>query len=488
MFAGAQVASAVLALALLGVLGRTLGRAGFGEFSFVFVVASFGGLIADFGMGPWISRAAAQSPRDSGNQLRAVLRLRTRTLLVAWAVTLGISTLWLRDGLRLLEVAFMLAYITSLGYLIVYESFLLARERAGRVALSVAGGKLLELACVQAWILAGGAIQVAAIAGVLAISSFVRLAGVAWTTRRIVRADRPALPPGPVTEALESDPLLKRNLAWQVLPFGVGVALSVVYNKVDVILLEKMSTASSLGLYSAAYRILDAMLLIPRSLLGIAYPLFASAWSQGTLNERILGRPARALVAVALALAAGWWVLAGDVLRIVFGEAFAPAAPAARILAVAVVPVFLNQYLGVVLNATHRQHQWLVVIGCALAVNATANLMLIRLFDFRGAAWATVISEFLSLAVFGRLVATKHGWPLSPAWVVRALLSALAMGWLVRSVPAPFVVRVLVGVLAFPLIATILGAIRRDDWDLLWVTGRRLVGSVALLVATTALP
>ncbi|HEX7880435.1 MAG TPA: hypothetical protein VF720_13550, partial [Candidatus Eisenbacteria bacterium] len=38
----AQVANAGLAMLLLGILARSLGRAGFGEFSFAFVVASLG--------------------------------------------------------------------------------------------------------------------------------------------------------------------------------------------------------------------------------------------------------------------------------------------------------------------------------------------------------------------------------------------------------------------------------------------------------------
>jgi len=330
--------------------------------------------------------------------------------------------------------------------------------------------------CVEAWILSGGSIGVAAIAGVLALASFLRLAAVAWATRCILRAESSALAPRAEAGTLETGPFPLGNLAWQVLPFGVGVAIAVVYSKVDVILLERMSSPTSLGLYSAAYRVLDAMMLIPRSLLGIAYPLFAHAWSRGTLSQGVLGRPARALVVVAFALAAGWWVLAGDLLRLVFGEPFVPGAAAARILALAVVPVFFNQYLGVVLNATHRQNQWLWVTACALAVNVGANLILIRLLDYRGAAWATVISEIFSLALFGRLVASRHGWPLPVSWLLRAALAALAMAGLVYFTPLPVALRIVLGAVAYLLIASWVGVIGRDDWAVIRHAGRRLMG------------
>lgn len=459
----AQVASALLALVLVGVLSRALGAEGFGAFSFSFVVASLGALLADFGVGPWLTRATAQYSGQANLLLAVAFRLRVLTALAAGALTLLLAGLYLHEASRLAMVASMLVYVILLGYVGVYEAALMGKERGDRVAVSMAAGKVLELAAVFLWYRLSVAHTVAGAALVLALASALRLGLVRHLARSALRAAGEA----PAAIGIGGDPepqrAARRRMLREALPFAVGSLVWTAYFKVDVLILERLGTPAGLGLYTAAYRVLEALVLFPRSLAGVVYPVVSAAWAGGSLTASLLSRPARALAAIALACAAGTWVLAPEIMAVLFGTAFAGGAGALRVLGLAIVPLFLNYLLGMVLSGTHRQGRWVLFTALAFAVNVAANLALIPRLGFEGAAWATLVSEVFMLTLVSLAVVRRHGAVLSFGWLARAALAAAAMGAVVQYTPGPLAARVAVGVGAFGLFAAALRVIEPAD-------------------------
>ena len=460
----AQVANAMLALVLVGLLSRALGTGGFGAFSFSFVVASFGALLADFGVGPWLTRAAAQYAGQATLLLSEAFRLRALTSVAAGALTLLLAGLYLHDAGRLSQVACMLAYVFLLGYVGVYEAMLMGKERADRAAISMGAGKVLELTAVLAWVATGAAGNVAGAAVALATATAARLLLVRAMTRGALRAtgELPAGRPPARDPGLERD--ARRRMLREALPFAAGSVVWTTYFKVDVLILERLGTATGLGLYTAAYRVLEALVLFPRSVAGVVYPVVSAAWSQKTLTASLLSRPARALMALALACAAGIWVLSPGIMRFLFGPSFAGGAGALRVLGLALVPLFLNYLLGMVLSATHRQGTWLWLTLLGFVVNVAANLMLIPRLGFEGAAWATLASEGFMLLLLGVAVVPRHGRLLSFGWLARAAVAAAAMGVVVAYVPGPLAARIAAGAGAFLLLVAGLRVVLPADW------------------------
>ena len=457
VYGAGQIGQAALAFFLVAVLARSLGREGFGQYSLIFVIASLGGLISDFGLGPWLTRAVAQEPSHTRALLGSILRLRNRLVLLSWALTLAGSALYLHGTSLLAAVGMMLAYLTLSGYVIVFESLLMGRGFVGRVTLSVVGGKALELGAVLLWLAGGRAARLTEIVAVLALVGVARLVLVWRLSGAALRGPRAVQESGAI--AAPSG----RALLAQVFPFALGAWMWTAYFRVDVLLLQRLSTPVALGLYSAAYRVVEALLLVPRTVVGVIYPAASAAWREGTLSPGLLARPGRLLALVALAAAGGLWALAPETLGFLFGRSFVEAAGALRILALTIPVLFLNQYLGMLLPATHRQNAWVSLLGAALVVNVVANVLLIPRYDYRGAAGATLISECFTLACYGWLVVRRHGWFLPPLWLLRALAAAAAMAWLVNRIPGTFVLRVLAGVAAFAVLATGLRAVTAED-------------------------
>jgi O-antigen/teichoic acid export membrane protein len=460
----AQVSSALLALVLIGILSRALGTVGFGAFSFSFVAASFGALIADFGVGPWLTRAVAQYRGQVHWLLADALRLRALMVLVAGGLTLMLARLYLRDPSGLANVAWMLVYVFLLGYVGVYEAVLMGKERADRVALSMGIGKVLELAAVLGWFVLGSPRGVAGAAAALAAACALRLVMVRTMVRTVLRVGGEA----PVDRAGAREAHVARaafrKMIREALPFAAGSAAWTTYFKVDVLILDRLGTPGGLGLYTAAYRVLEALILLPRSVVGVMYPVVSAAWSQGTMTSSLLSRPARAITALSLACAAGIWALSPEIMRFLFGASFVAGSGALRILGFALVPLFLNSLLSMVLPGTHRQGEWVMFTLMALLVNVTANLILIPRAGFEGAAWATLLSESFTLVLVWVAVARRHGRLLPVVWLARALLAAAAMGFLIERIEWPFLARVAVGIGTFAVAASLLRVILSSDW------------------------
>jgi O-antigen/teichoic acid export membrane protein len=482
-YGGAQIGSAALALVVVGILSRALDRAGFGEYSFAFVLASFAGLIADYGMGPWLTRAVAQRPHDARVLLAETLRRRRWTLAIAWVLLLAGGAVYLQDAGRWTSLALLLGYVTALGYVGLHESALMGAGRAGLVSVSVLGGKLLELTAVCAWLFFGGAPEVAGFAAALAAAAVLRWAAVHVLTSRLFAG---ATATGGEPRAAGSDGAFDPTPAglgpefWRrVTPFALGSITWAVYFRVDMILLERWSAPAALGLYAAAYRVLDALLLIPRTMMGVIYPVFSAAAARRAVYGELLERPSRALAAIALAVAAGLWGNAGDVLAFLFGERFRDAAPILRVLAVVLPAVFANQFLGMLLSALDRQNAWVRVLLLATAVNVAANVVLIPRLGPLGAALATAISETGSLVALGVLTARAVRWPWSLAWTVRAAVAAGVAGAATAYLPLPLLARAAAGVLVYLPLARLLDVFAPADWALAGRFLRRAAGRAA---------
>ena len=487
VYGAAQVGQGLLALVLVATLARAMGREGFGQFSLALVIASLGGLIADFGLGPWLTRAVAQSPSSSASLLRDVVGLRVRLVLVSWAITLVASAIYLKDPVRVMGVAAMLGYVTVIGYVVLYESLLIGRGYVGRVALSVFGGKALELSAVALWFVFGGHAQVAYVAAALAAGCLVRLA-FAWRLSRVALVPLAGAMPRAVDPVAAPEPSASLPLLVQVFPFALGAWMWTAYFKSDVLILERLSTPVGLGLYTAAYRVIEALMLVPRAVVGVSYPIVSAAWSEGTLTAGMLARPGRLLALVSLAAGAGLWVLAPETMQFLFSSSFVEGAAALRVLALCVPIIFMNQYLGMLLPATHRQNAWVALLGIALVLNVITNLILIPILDIRGAAWATMASECFSLAGCAVLVARRHGWFLPPGWLIRALAAAAGMGWGVSVIPGPLVVRVAAGAALFVGLALALRAVTIEDRSLGAGLLRRIFGRASASSAGSSSP
>src|SRR3989338_4418053 len=115
--------------------------------------------------------------------------------------------------------------------------------------------------------------------GFLPIMGAVTIASLVYTVLLWVRG-RQETPVG-----LAFDREIWRAIITKMWPIAISVIFNVVYLKGDVILLSLFVSQSEVGIYGAAYRVLDVMTQSAMMLMGVLLPLLAFSWSRNDKPE-----------------------------------------------------------------------------------------------------------------------------------------------------------------------------------------------------------
>ena len=178
-----------------------------------------------------------------------------------------------------------------------------------------------------------------------------------------------------------------------VFPLGAGVMISALYFRIDVYFIQQWHGFQPVGGYNAAFRLIEALRLLPAAVMAVTFPMLVQATGID-LVKRIGGWLTAAGVALALVCALG----GGFIMPLLYGDAYAYAAPSFSILALALPLFFLNYALTHQVIGWDGQRAYLLIATLALAGNIAANIALVPSQGIAGAAIATVLTEIVVTA------------------------------------------------------------------------------------------
>ena len=180
--------------------------------------------------------------------------------------------------------------------------------------------------------------------------------------------------------------------------FSVGLSAQTIYNDIDKTMLARLSTLEATGIYGAAYRLIDVSFTPISAVLTAAYPHFFRKGSSGIASTWSYAKPyLRRAMAYAILVCIAVLLCAGLV-PYILGAEYAKTTEALRWLAP--LPLLKAMHYFLSDSLTGAGYQWLrscIQTGVAL-VNVGINLWLIPAYSWRGAAWASILSDGLLAA------------------------------------------------------------------------------------------
>jgi O-antigen/teichoic acid export membrane protein len=456
----AEVLSRLLTLATTVLIARSLGVSAFGAFGALWILAPLFAELAEFGLQGTASRALVAGTFS----LKAMVRARAATFGALGALVLLATTTpaaqsieqeappWLQLGV----LAVLILYFALSGwgeFLGVALRCRGARVQEG-VLLLVLRGSGLALA---AGALAAGAGFVG-LAGALALSTAPGLVVGTWLLER-----HPPLVPGtdaPVSRVLRA-----------AAPLAAYGGLLLLSPRVEFLVLRGMRGDYETGLYLTALNVLWPLSLVPSAVASGAMPALTR---EALAGEGLVRRRTAATLALFAAPAAvGLVIVAPALVPFVFGADFAPASAWLRIMALALVPMFINGLVMWALVAADRAALLPRLVGARIAVAFVLALVLVPRFGATGAAVGFVFAEVLLLVVGLRACAAARFPVPVLRGVVVALIATVPMALAVSGLREDLVLAVGVGVVTYA--ATLAAA-----WQLLPDVARRLLGTATL--------
>lgn len=192
--------------------------------------------------------------------------------------------------------------------------------------------------------------------------------------------------------------------AWPLILSGVAISISM---RLDQVLLKNMLGAEAVGYYSAAVRVSEAFYFIPLVLTGSFFPAIVKAKIKNdALYQNRLEVLFSLLAFIAVSVAVSLAIFSPFIIRILYGNTYAPSAAVLTIYGWANVFVFMGVARARWLINENLQIYSALYLAAAAAISIVLNLILIPVWGIVGAALATVFSQFVA-AILSNLFSPK---------------------------------------------------------------------------------
>jgi len=454
--AGALAISTVVAKGLLFVwqlvLARWLGAGDYGVYGTIGALLAIGAAIPEFGMGLIVVRDVATQPHAAGRYLGATLVMQPLLAGAAYGA--------------LLVAAWLLGYDDALRVLLALAAFSLLIDALGNMAYNqlIAFERMAITALISAMhvgvLVAFGAAALAAGGG---LSANMLRAGALWAV----------LWQGGVRPVLPLDRAVARGLLINGAPLALSSFLTLAYQHADKVITTAVLGTEGTGQLTAAFVITFGVIeLLSTTVLVAVFPLMSRTYSSGmrAMFEFMIEKLAFFNLLLSLPVALITSLLAVPLATLLFGADFTRTASVLAVLIWYTSAAMLSAVFAQALLIENRQRRTLAIRASGLALNVVLNLILLPAIGVAGAAVATLVSE---LVVLSGLVSSfrfpadwwarvrSHLWRMALAGVgMAAALIAL------RGVHP--LLAAAVGVPVYLALVLALGAIARDDWDLIY--------------------
>jgi O-antigen/teichoic acid export membrane protein len=390
----------VISVITVAVLARRLEVEAFGGYTFLFTFIYFFLSFNDLGIPTTLLREITQAPAQTEELVQNMIGLRLvmalASIAVGWAVVYWLD---LPPGYRLAQLVFLLILpIQAIGtqYVVLQSRIQIGRVVAAEVANRVVGFAVMLAAIANGqgllWVVAALVFGEAAGAALILVLT--------WDVVRPV----PRFDVG-----------VWRRIIRMSLPLSATTLLVAILNRVDLVLLQKMSPTPEIGLarvahYGSAYRVPNLSERVPQMMMGTIFPMMITfAATDVAALRRLYWKASMQLAAIALPMVAVVTVAAPYIVRVWMGPEYAPVVPLMRVLiwASALLYVALPSANLLIALRFQRINFWMMIPATVL--NVALNLVLIPRFGALGAAWATV-AAYAFLAI-GYLVAVAAVMP-----------------------------------------------------------------------------
>lgn len=407
----------VISLVIIGLISGYLGPTSYGSYATALAFVYLFNYLGDLGLYSVVVRDLSKPGVNAKKLVSNAFTLRLVALVVfvgiAPIVALGIPyESEVRSAILIMTLFYVFSSLSQV-FMGVFQRYL----RTDRAAIADIAGRLIQLGLVLLFIKAHG--WVSAMAWTLSLAALGSFFITAYFARKFV----------PFTLAWDfKEWLAILKESW---PIGLAIIFTVVYFKMDTIILSLYHPGYDVGIYNLGYQFLQALIFFPAMFAGLVMPFL----SRHGIGERasfraILQRTLNLFLAFTLPLGVVLITRGADIIHLIdYRGQFGDSVAVLEILALAIMAIYLGNLFSNALIALHRQRSLIWIYGLGAAVNVALNFYVIPRFAYIGASWTTVATEglvtVLMVIMVARFTAGRLTWgrllPVAAASIVLAI-------------------------------------------------------------------
>lgn len=383
-----KTVSVVLSFITVGLLTRYLGQEGFGNFTLVFVYLSFFGMIADFGLQLTMVRELAKKRTPSEKIYGTYFWLKiflviVSTFLAIFSLAFFPYSRFLKTGIAVASVATAIGAINTYGTVIFQ-----ANLRLELVTLTDVLTKIITTVFIVLFVYLG--LGFYNILNTVLIGNLCGSILIFFLIRQFIVFDG------------NFDLNLAKKMVIKSLPVCFISVLTLLYFKIDTLILSIFRNASEVGIYGLAYKIIENLLVLWGFYMATTYPLLSTLLSQNKKSAmKILWKKSILIGAIAgvLITVVGYFS-APLIIQILGGNEFKGSILALRILLFSVPLFFIDNLFYHTFLVKERLKYPLLAVVSSLLLNLFLNLIFIPKWGYIAAAANTLITEVILLSFY----------------------------------------------------------------------------------------
>ncbi|MDZ7336931.1 MAG: flippase [candidate division KSB1 bacterium] len=257
-------------------------------------------------------------------------------------------------------------------------------------------------------------------------------------------------------------------LALRSIPFGILGVIAVLGTNLGVILLGWFRASDeTIGYFGAALRVYSLVMLFLGALGDALFPGLARIYAESQERfAKVFEFSWRIFFFVSIPIVAGLWLVARDVLLLIYGSEFEDGVGPLRILSL----MFLNgvgYLMGRAMAAMHRQTLSAAIQGAALVIVVCTACLAIPRYSANGVAGAMVGGTLAGLVVYTALLFRWLRLRFPVVWCIKTVIAAVVMGLgtvLVQSRIDALPVTLTIAPTIYLLTHLALRTVSRDEW------------------------
>lgn len=372
-----------LGLITIAIMTRQLGQVGFGQYTIIITFLSFFGVIIDLGLTLVTVQMISDPTIDQNKALNNLFSLR----LISAIIFLGLAPLIIiffpydpiiKIGVAITTLSFFFNALNQI-FVGVFQKYLQmiivsVAEVVSRLALLIG----VILAVYFHYGLIG--IMIATV-----ISSAISFIIHYSSSRRYIK----------IKFAIDLD-------VWSLIfqkswPLAVTITFNLIYLRADTLILSLFKGQAEVGIYGAAYKVIDILTTLPFMFAGIILPVLTASWIDKNIEhfKNIMQKSFAFFAITTIPLFLGTQLVAQQTMVLIAGADFASAGNILKILILAIVAIFFNCLFAHGIIAINQQKKLIGVYIFTAITSLAGYLIFIPKYSYFGAAWITVYSELI---------------------------------------------------------------------------------------------
>jgi len=447
-----KVISTFFGLAAVAMMTRYLGQEKFGWYITTVSFLSVIGILIDFGMTPVTAQMLGENKFAKEKIFNNILTFRFLSALFFLSLAPLLALFFPYPNTVKVAIAFTAISFLAISLNQVFIGFLQEKLQMQIQALGEIIGRIVLVAGL--FIAIYYQAQFLTIMWVIIAASLVYTATLYLFIRKKTKLN------------FSFDKIIWREIIIKMWPIAVAIIFNVVYLKGDVLLLSYFNSQTEVGIYGAAYRVIDIVVQTAMMIMGVMLPLLANSWIQKNKEEfkQRYQVAFDAMMILAIPMFTGLFLLSHKIMVLVAGPEFYISGNALQILSLAILGVFWAGIFGHLVVAVNLQKEVLWVYISNAIITFAGYMIFIPKYGMYGAAWMTVFSEWYT-AVMVTLVARKNVKDkIDYGFLRKVVLSSVVMGiiivWLMK---LPVLVIIIISVLIYTIMLFATRAVSKNQ-------------------------